>query len=188
MSDATLRALVLLAEGAEEMEAVICVDVLRRAGIEVVLAGLDGAAPVQCSRGVVIVPDAALGDVKDQPFDVVVLPGGVGGADRLAASTEVGALLRERESRGAYVAAVCAAPAVLATHGVFAGRAMTSHPSVAEKLAEHARRNDDPVVHDGSLITSQGPGTSLLFALSIVDALCGHEKAQSVRSPMQIPS
>ena len=188
MSDAKLRALVLLAEGAEEMETVICVDILRRAGIDVVLAGLDGSEPVRCSRGVVLVPDAALADVATEAFDAVVLPGGAGGADRLAASPTVGELLRQREADGAWVAAVCAAPAVLATHRVFAGRSMTSHPAVADVVARHGKRTDDPVVCDGALITSQGPGTSVLFALQIVEVLCGAAKASEVRNPMQIPS
>ena len=90
------KALVLLAQGAEEMEAVISIDVLRRGGIDVTVAGLDGTGPVRCSRGVVITPDVALDDVEGE-FDVLVLPGGAEGAQRLAQSDQVGELLREQE-------------------------------------------------------------------------------------------
>ncbi|MCB9636532.1 MAG: DJ-1/PfpI family protein, partial [Sandaracinus sp.] len=92
-------ALVLLAEGAEEMEVVILVDVLRRGGIEVTLAGLDGPEPVRCSRGVLLTPDVGLADAPADP-DVLVLPGGAGGAERLAASEEVGTRLRARQETG----------------------------------------------------------------------------------------
>jgi protein DJ-1 len=179
----TKRALVLLAEGAEEMEVTITVDVLRRAGVDVVLAGLDGDAPVTCSRKVRLVPDAPLGAVTG-PFDVVVLPGGAEGARRLGTSAAVGDLLRERESKGELVAAVCAAPAALAAHGVFAGRAVTSHPSVRDAVAAHGRRSDDRVVEDGALITSQGPGTTFEFALAIVRRLAGEAKAREIAAPL----
>ena len=183
MSEQKPRALVVLAEGAEEMEAIITVDVLRRAGVEVVLAGLDGAGPVTCSRKVRVVPDGALAGCSGD-FDVLVLPGGAEGARRLAESPEVGRLLREREQRGALVAAICAAPMALARHGVFAGRRTTSHPSVKEIVAAHGTLVEEPVVDDGNLVTSRGPGTAFLFALHLVERLCGAEKAREVKEPM----
>ena len=108
----TPKALVLLAPGSEEMEAVISIDVLRRGGIEVTVAGVDGATPIRCSRGVVITPDVSLDDVEGE-FDVLVLPGGGEEAQRLAQSDRVGELLRAQELKGLWVAAICAAPIAL---------------------------------------------------------------------------
>jgi protein DJ-1 len=179
----TPRVLVILAGGAEEMEVTITVDLLRRAGIEVVLAGLDGPGPVVCSRRLVIVPDAALGDATG-PFDAVVLPGGAEGARRLAAAPAVGDLLRERERAGELVAAICAAPIALREHGVFAGRVMTCHPSVREVVDTHASASTDRVVEDGPLITSRGPGTAFEFALALIRRLAGEEEASRVRAPL----
>lgn len=127
------RALVVLAEGAEEMEVVITTDVLRRAGVQVTLAGLDSSQPVKCSRGVVIVPDTSLAKaVEEGPHDVVVLPGGGGGAKRLSSSEKVKELLREAEAEQRVVAAVCAGPTALVAHGVAVGKEITSHPSVKQ--------------------------------------------------------
>lgn len=179
-----MRALVILAPGAEEMEATITVDVLRRAGIDVVLAGLDGVSPVTCSRKVVITPDTALESIKHEAFDVLILPGGAEGARRLGESAIVGELLRERESKTQVVAAICAAPAVFTKHRVFENKTVTSHPSVALLLEGYCRRVDQPVVEDGALITSQGPGTTFLFALAIVARLCGQQKVDEIKAPM----
>jgi protein DJ-1 len=180
------RALVILAEGAEEMEATIVVDVLRRGEVEVVLAGLAGAEPVRCSRGVRIVPDTALADVSG-PFDVVILPGGMGGAERLAASPAVGEWLRKQVDEGRLVAAICAAPMALAAHGVLGGARMTCHPVVNDVISKHGRLVDEPVVEEAALVTSQGPGTAFLFALALVTRLQGAEVAARVRAPMRLP-
>lgn len=187
MSKRTPRALVILAEGAEEMEATITVDVLRRAEVEVVLAGLDGLDPVRCSRGLRIVPDTSLAGVSGE-FDVVVLPGGKGGADRLAGSAAVGELLQTQVAEGRTVAAICAAPIALAAHGVFKGSEMTCHPSVKDVVGAHGRLIEGAVVHDGQLVTSQGPGTAFAFALALVERLVGPEAAQKVRGPMMLSS
>ncbi len=113
------RALVILAPGAEEMETVISTDVLRRAKINVTLAGLDSAEPVICSRNVRIVPDMSLDDaVLRGPYDIVVLPGGLGGSKRLADSEKVKSVLISQESAGGFVAAVCAAPSALLSHEI----------------------------------------------------------------------
>ncbi len=179
-------AVVLLAQGSEEIEAVISIDVLRRAGIEVTVAGVDGAAPVRCSRDVVISPDVALDDL-DGEFDVVVLPGGAEGARRLAESPKVGELLRRHEESGRFVAAICAAPIALKAHKVFEHRKLTSHPSVREMLQGWGEYSDHPVVADGNLITSRGPGTAFPFALRIVGILTGAQRMVEVRAPMMFP-
>jgi protein DJ-1 len=179
-------ALVLLAQGSEEMEAVISIDVMRRGGIDVTVAGVDGAGAVRCSRGVVITPDVALEAVDQEP-DILVLPGGAEGAKRLAQSERVGSLLRAQEQSGRWVAAICAAPIALKAHGVFRNRQLTSHPSVKPMLEGWGQYSEYSVVADGNLITSRGPGTAFPFALRIVGALTDAERMLEVRAPMMFP-
>jgi len=179
-------ALVLVAQGTEEMEAVISIDVLRRGGIDVTVAGVDGTDPIRCSRGVVITPDVALDGVDDD-FDIVVLPGGAEGAQRLALSARVGDILRRQEQSGRLVGAICAAPIALEAHGVFEGRQLTSHPSVKEVLEDWGEYSEHPVVADGNLITSRGPGTAFPFALRIVGTLTDAQRMLEVRAPMMFP-
>ena len=179
-------ALVVLAEGSEEMEAVISIDVLRRGGIDVTVAGVDGTEPIRCSRGVIVTPDVAL-DSVDADFDVIVLPGGAEGAQRLARSTKVGEILRKQEESGRWVGAICAAPIALQAHGVFENRQLTSHPSVREMLENWGEYSEHPVVADGNLITSRGPGTAFPFALRIVGSLTDAQRMVDVRAPMMFP-
>ncbi len=178
------------------MEAVIAVDVLRRAGVSVSALGVAGVEPVECSRGVRLLPDAALADRWPPPPgqsvalpDAVVLPGGAGGAAALAGSAAVGELLRAQCERGGLVAAVCAAPTALAAHGIGRGFPATSHPSVSAQLAGYFDMSEARVVVSAPsgappLITSRGPGTSFQFALAIVEHLCGAEAARAVAAPM----
>ncbi|XP_052760041.1 Parkinson disease protein 7 homolog [Mya arenaria] len=180
------KALLILSEGAEEMETVISVDVLRRAGIDVTVAGLNSAEAVECSRKVKIVPDMSLGEAsKHGPYDVIVCPGGAQGAKNLASSAEVGQILSEQEKGGRLVAAVCAAPIALASHKIGSGKSVTSHPSVKDKMTSAGYQySEDRVVQDGKLITSRGPGTTFEFALKIVEVLLGADKANSLVPPM----
>lgn len=183
MTNPKPRVLVILARGAEEMEVVIVVDVLRRAGVEVALAGLDGKEPVRCSRGVVLVPELALADAAG-PFAAIVLPGGGEGSERLAKSQLVGSLLAAQERDGRCVAAICAAPAALALHGVGRGRAMTVYPGLESKLAGHARSEDRAVCEDRPILTGRGQGAAFEFALALVKRLCGAATEASVRAPL----
>ena len=180
------RVLAPLAGGAEEMETVIIVDVLRRGGLEVVLAGVDGTDPVKCSRGVSLVPDVALADAEG-PFDLIVLPGGADGAKTLAHSETVQALLKRQETEGRHIAAICAAPIALVSAGVGAGKAVTSHPSVKDQVAAHGAYREERVVVDRKLITSRGPGTAFEFALKLVEELLGADRAEKVAAPMLLP-
>ena len=186
MSNATTpRVMILLAPGAEEMEAVIIIDVLRRAGVEVVVAGVEGHDAVACSRGVRLVPDVSLADVAAaETFDFIILPGGMEGTRRLGAAPAVGELLRNQEAAERGIGAICAAPAALAMHGVARGRRLTSHPAVEPLVASHGEYTDDPVVEDGPLITSRGPGTAFEFALALAARLVGREAADALRGPM----
>lgn len=127
------KALVILSPGAEEMETVISVDVLRRAKIQVILAGLQSAEVVECSRGVKILPDCSLDDAVEKGlFDVVVLPGGLGGSKNLSQSQKVKEILESQEKSGKYIAAVCAAPTALLAHGIGLQKTVTSHPGTME--------------------------------------------------------
>lgn len=177
--------LVPLAQGCEELEAVTIVDLLRRADIEVVTAGLD-REPVRASRGVVLVPDTDLDTALERSYDMVVLPGGMPGAENLQQDARIRALLQEMAADGRYTAAICAAPKVLAAAGLLEGRRATSFPgfldatTIAGLVYEEA-----PVVKDGRLITSRGPGTAMDFALALIEELAGPERRAEVESKLQ---
>uniref|UniRef100_A0A1A9VQL8 DJ-1/PfpI domain-containing protein n=1 Tax=Glossina austeni TaxID=7395 RepID=A0A1A9VQL8_GLOAU len=173
-------ALIVLAEGAEEMEFVISADVLRRAGIKVTVAGLSDK-PVKCSRDVVINPDTSLEKVKDEEFNVIVLPGGICGCEEMSKSDILGELLKKQEKEERFVAAICAAPTVLAAHSIGLGKTLTSYPGLKPKLDSLYKYIDDQkVIQDGKLITSRGPGTAFDFALKISEVLAGEEKTREV--------
>jgi len=182
------QALVVLAGGAEEMEAVIPVDVLRRAGVQVTLAGLAGEGPVVCSRGVRLLPDRSLASAlgEGRVYDLVLLPGGARGAEALARSAEVKELLLAQDRAGRLVAAICAGPRALQAAGVIRERAFTSHPAVREELAPAGDYREERVVRAENLVTSRGPGTALAFALALVEALLGREMAERVAGPMLV--
>lgn len=174
------KALVLLADGTEEMEAVITIDTLRRARWDVVAAGVTGTT-ITASRGVKIVCDTTLEAVKHAPFDVLVLPGGAVGTQTMAGHAGVLSLVRTFMADGRTVAAICAAPLVLQAAGVLAGRRATCHPAVREDLTETEPLHDRVVI-DGKLITSQGPGTTFEFALAIIASIDGEAAAKSVKT------
>ena len=158
MSEKT--ALVILAEGAEEMETVIVVDVLRRANINVILAYLEDNSEILCSRNVKIVGDKPLTDVQDQIFDAVILPGGGKGAQSLCNSALVGEILKKHQSSEKILAAVCAAPTAFLSHGIGKGQKITSYPAFKDKLDKDFDYSEDRVVVDGNVVTSRGPGRS----------------------------
>lgn len=177
--------LVPLAQGCEELEAVTVVDLLRRAGVHVVTAGLDDA-PVRASRGVVLVADMTLDEALKQEYDMVVLPGGLPGADHLDGDPRIRGLLRTMADSGRYTAAICAAPKVLASTGLLEGKKVTSFPGVLDAFADLDYRSD-PVVQDGRLITSRGPGTAMDFALTLIENLLGMDKRNEVEAALQRP-
>lgn len=184
---AAKTALVILAEGAEEMEAIISIDILRRAGIEVTVAGLLGKDPVKCSRKVVVTPDKALSEVKEHTFDVVILPGGMPGSNSLAASDTVGTILRDHYASGRYIAAICAAPIALESHNIAPGILLTSHPCVKQKLVESGYKySEDRVVATDRVVTSRGPGTAFEFALKLVELLVGPKTVKEISASMVV--
>jgi 4-methyl-5(b-hydroxyethyl)-thiazole monophosphate biosynthesis len=175
--------LVPLAQGCEEIEAVTLIDILRRAGITVVSAGLDNF-PVLASRGVVLVPDSTLDAVLNDEFDMIVLPGGQPGTNNLKADQRIIALLQRMERQGKFVAAICAAPAVLATAGLLDGKQATSFPGALTPFTK-VKQQHAAIVEDGKLITSRGPGTAMDFALILVERLVGTAKRQEVEAGLQ---
>jgi 4-methyl-5(b-hydroxyethyl)-thiazole monophosphate biosynthesis len=182
------RVLMPLAEGFEELEAVTIVDLLRRAEIEVVIAGLK-PGPVTASRGTVLMPDSTLEAEMAGTFDMVVLPGGLPGAHRLEEDPRVLELLRRQAAAGRYAAAICAAPKVLARAGLLEGKTATAYPG-SLGATEFPRLNliEDPVVVDGQVATSRGPGTAMDFALCLVELLVGQERRREVESHLVRPT
>lgn len=181
------RVLVPLAQGCEELEAVTIIDLLRRAGLEVVTAGLDDK-PVTASRGVRLIPDAGLDDLVGDAFDMIVLPGGLPGADHLDRDPRIRALLKAHAARGAVTAAICAAPKVLASAGLLDGRSATSYPGVIDRMnLPHTRVVAEAVVVDGEVVTSRGPGTAMDFALTLIELLLGKERRDQVEGPLMRP-
>lgn len=187
----SVSALVCLAPGSEETEAVTTIDILVRAGIEVTTASVasDGSLEIVCSRGVRLLADTRLVDVADQKFDVVVLPGGIKGAECFRDSPLLVATVRQTHNEGRLVAAICAAPAlVLEHHNLFPVGNMTGFPALKDKI-KATKWMDQRVVYDRrvNLVTSQGPGTSIDFALKIVFLLLGREKAEEIAWQLMLP-
>ncbi len=181
------RVLVPLAPGCEELEAVTIIDLLRRAGIEVVSAGLD-AGPIKASRGVVLLPDTTLDDALGHDYDMVVLPGGGPGAERLDKDARIEALLKKMAQAGKYTAAICAAPKVFGRIGLLTGKRATSYPGFVDKMQlPGVSYLTDAVVQDGKVITSRGPGTAMDFALHLIDVLEGRARRDEVEAGLVRP-
>jgi 4-methyl-5(b-hydroxyethyl)-thiazole monophosphate biosynthesis len=180
--------LVPLATGFEDVEAITVIDLLRRAQIEVVTAGLaDG--PVRGSRGTVVVPDTTLDQALQRNFDMVVLPGGQPGATNLEQDSRLRVLLQKMARQGHYTAAICAAPKVLAAAGLLDGKHATSFPgSLDARQFPKVRIGNQDVVTDGKVITSRGPGTAMDFALTLIEHLAGREKRNQVEAGLQRPA
>lgn len=179
-------ALLLIADGSEEMEAVITADILRRAGVALTIASVADNHCVKCSRDVKVCADATLAEATDnnQKYDVVILPGGLKGSNTFATSTNVGKLLEEQEKENRIIAAICAAPIALKAHGIALKKQITSYPSMKPQLVDAYVYLEDRVVTDGTLITSRGPGTSFDFGLAIVEKLLNKEASSEVAKGM----
>mmetsp|Transcript_91229 Transcript_91229/g.142418 ORF Transcript_91229/g.142418 Transcript_91229/m.142418 type:complete len:188 (-) Transcript_91229:146-709(-) len=182
------KVLVPIADDSEEIETACITDTLVRCGASVVVASVSGKLEVKMSRGLKIVADVLIQDVKDKvaEFDAIVLPGGMPGATRLSECAELTEMLKAQSGAQKVTAAMCASPAVvLAAHDMLPASA-TCYPADKFKDILGAKRKDDLVVKDGHIITSQGPGTSILFALEIAESLFGKEKADEVGKAMLV--
>ncbi len=178
------RICIPLADGFEEIEATTLIDVFRRASFVVKTCGVNGLS-VQGSHGVALTADITLDDALDSPWDLTALPGGMPGATNLRDDARIGRLLERTVRTGGYVAAICAAPIVLARFGFLQGRKATSYPGFAGQMpgAEYC---EDRVVCDGRILTSRGPGTAMEFALAIVELLADGERAETLKKQMLV--
>jgi 4-methyl-5(b-hydroxyethyl)-thiazole monophosphate biosynthesis len=184
----TKEALLILAEGFEEIEAVAPIDVLTRAGVHVTVAGLvDG--PVRAAYGTTIMPDIPLSAAFDE-YDAVIFPGGRKNAQSLAADRRAVAMARTHAASGKLVAAICAAPSHVLGEaaGLLKGVRATGDPSFNDKLAASgAIITNEMVTRDRNFITGMGPGAALLFAVTLADYLAGPEIAQSFAAKWGLP-
>ena len=150
-------------------------------------AGLQ-AGPVRCSRGTVLVPDTTLDAVQNDDFDMIVLPGGLPGADHLRDDPRIIRLLQRLRAQGKYTAAICAAPKVLAAAGLLDGHRATSYPGVLDALQlPDTEVSQAPVEVDDRIITSRGPGTAMDFALTLIEQLAGKAKRDEVEAALVRP-
>jgi 4-methyl-5(b-hydroxyethyl)-thiazole monophosphate biosynthesis len=178
------RVLIPLAQGCEELEAVTIIDLLRRANIEVITAGLD-KGPVTCSRKTVLLPDTELDAVLDHDFDMIVLPGGLPGADHLRDDPRIIQLLQTMHSTGKKTAAICAAPKVLAEAGLLTKKRATSYTGALSDYSDHEiDETGKPIEIDDTVITSRGPGTAMDFALSLIEQLLDKAARIQVEQPL----
>jgi len=172
--------LVPLAQGCEELEAVTITDLLTRAGIEVITAGLD-AKPVVASRGLTIIPSSSLEKMSDRLFDMVILPGGLPGANHLRDNKTLQSMLKNHAQNDRYIAAICAAPKALVQAGLLENRKISCYPgSLDEVELTNTELTGRAVEIDGKVITSRGPGTAMDFALSLIELLEGKDKKREV--------
>lgn len=179
-----VKVLIPLAQGCEELEAVTIIDLLRRAGIDVTTAGLDKKT-VTASRGVKLVPDTDLDTALNQDYEMVVLPGGLPGANHLDNDPRIRSLLKKMVANKQYTAAICAAPQVLANAGILDGKRATGYPGLLDEMnLPDTRITGEAVEIDGKVITSRGPGTAMDFALTLIETLLGKQKRNEVEKTL----
>ncbi|MCW8884690.1 MAG: DJ-1/PfpI family protein [Motiliproteus sp.] len=179
------RVLVPIANGSEEIEAVCVIDVLRRAGADVVVASVENELQVIASRGVKLVADQLLDNCVGE-FDLIVLPGGMPGAERLRDTPALIERLQQQRQSQRLIGAICAAPVVVLDSHQLLSQKSTAHPAFSQHLTDQSQVCSRVVI-DGNCVTSRGPGTALEFALTLVSLLYGDEKAQQVAEPMVMP-
>ncbi len=177
------KSYVFLANGFEEVETLTVIDILRRAGVEVITVSIDDAPFTTGAHGVSVAAD--LGYTEVQGFndaDFLILPGGMPGASNLASFAPLNALLKSHNADGGNIAAICAAPAVvLAPLGILKGKKAICYPGFEDKLKEAgAKLGNPPVCVDGNIVTSNGPASAIPFALTIASKAVGEQKAREV--------
>ena len=170
---------VLLGEGFEESEAIVPVDLLRRAGVEVALTGVAGERVIS-SHGVTVVCDRTLREVDEEDLTMVMLPGGLGGVEAIQASEAALGLVQRAADRGAYIAAICAAPTVLARLGLLDRRQAVCYPGMEDQMLSAVVQRGAPVVVDGHIVTGEAAGSAFAFGLKLVELLTDAETAQQV--------
>ena len=177
-----MKVAIVLANGFEEIEAVSLIDILRRAEIDAVSVGLDKKC-VCGAHGIEMIADEILDDIKVSEFDMIVLPGGLPGAENLAKSEKLGKILRDFDANNAKIGAICAAPWALATAGVLKS-SYTCYPGFESQIAHPGYTNSANVVKDQNIMTSRGPATAMEFALQIVRELKGEQVYSKLKSDL----
>ncbi|KAJ9705045.1 hypothetical protein PVL29_003205 [Vitis rotundifolia] len=177
--DHSPHVLVPVANGSEEIEVVTVVDILRRAKVDVVVASVEKSLQILASRGIKLIADKSIDNAAESIYDLIILPGGIAGAERLHKSKVLKKMLKEQGSAGRIYGAICSSPTVLHRQGLLKGKRATAHPSVASKLTNEVVEGARVVI-DGKLITSRGLATAIEFALAIVSKLFSHARARSV--------
>ncbi|MGQ9819561.1 MAG: DJ-1 family glyoxalase III [Candidatus Kapaibacteriales bacterium] len=174
-----MEVLVIISNGTEELEAVSAIDIFRRAKFEVTVAGTE--TPIICSRGTKIIPDIIIENINKQKlYDLIFLPGGTEGTKNLNANPKVEFMIHNHMLNNKYIAAICAAPIILLEKGIInKNLSVTSHPSVAYRFSDY-NYSESPFVFDNKILTSRGAGTSISFALGIVELLAGKELAEKI--------
>ena len=174
------KAVVFLAPGFEEIETCTIIDILRRCGVEVIVAGL-GPNEIIGSHELRIIPDKSIDEVHIEDFDAVVCPGGYPGYENLRKDKRVLSLVKEAFNQNKLIAAICGAPSVLSEAGVLKGKTCTIYPGLEDKLKKGGGKpKKDIVVVDGNIITSQGPATAFVFSLKLAERLVGRETVDEV--------
>ncbi len=175
------KVLVPIAKGFEEIEAISLIDVMRRAGIEVLMASLNEKVDVEGANGITIQTDLHIKSINSDTFDMIVLPGGWDGTYALAADENVQNLLKEMDAKGKNIGAICAAPFALNKAGVLKPN-FTCYPSAEEQIDLDGYQADKAqVIHEGNIMTSRGPATAICFGLQIVKKLVGEEAYLSLK-------
>lgn len=172
---------ILLGEGFEEVEALTAADLLRRAGVEVSLVGLEDRM-VTGAHAIAVQADCTLEQVSEEDMTMLVLPGGLGGVEAIQMNLFALALIQKAWDHGVYLAAICAAPTILAHMGVLDRRKAVCFPGMEDQMGSAVVQKGQTVVVDGHLITGEAPGASYDFALKLVEILKGREAAQQLRN------
>ncbi|BDF71648.1 4-methyl-5(B-hydroxyethyl)-thiazole monophosphate biosynthesis protein [Oscillospiraceae bacterium] len=171
---------ILLGEGFEESEALVPADLLRRAGIVTALVGVDGSV-VRGSHGIAVQADLALEQVDPDELDMLVLPGGMGGVASIQMNLFATALIQRSWERGLYLAAICAAPTILAGMGILDRRRAVCYPGMEDEMGSAVVRQGQHVVVDGHIITAEAAGSAFEFGLKLVEILSGRACAEQVK-------
>lgn len=180
------KVLIPLAQGCEELEAVTLIDLLRRADIEVITASLSEEL-VKCSRNTKILADTTLDEVLNDSFDLIVLPGGLPGADNLNVDPRIHQIIDRLDTENKWVAAICAAPKVLLKNGILEGKKVTAYPgSLSDLDTSGIQLNNKPVQIDSNVITSKGPGTAIIFALTLIETLLDSKVRKQVEESLSL--
>ena len=176
------KAVIFFAPGLEECEGLLCVDILRRAGVDVTIAAVGGGKIVKSARQVNVVADALAEELDYAEFDACILPGGIPGVPNLKADATVRAVCCDFAAKGKIVAAICAAPTALAAFGVLQGKKATVYPGMdADLTAGGASYTGLPITLDGNIITGEALGAAIPFALALARQLAGADAADRVK-------